>query len=63
MNHYIVKAIKGKRTVRRADTWTVISARRIYQRFTREFPGAVVQIYGPDNKTVPPVEEGIPRES
>ena len=54
MNHYAVKAIKGERIVRRVDAWTLPAARRIRQRLVREFPGALVQIYGPDNKTLSP---------
>ena len=61
MNKYTVKAInKNNRCVRRCDTWTVISARRIYQRLTRDFPSALVQIYGPDNKIVSPVKTSQP---
>ena len=35
--------------------------RNIYERLLSEFPGALVQIYGPDNKIVPPAEQGISR--
>src|SRR5271165_7191371 len=59
MNHYTVRAIKGKRCVRRVDSWTIVNARNIYERLLSEFPGALVQIYGPDNKIVPPAEQGI----
>jgi hypothetical protein len=48
MNHYTVRAIKGKRCVRRVDSWTIVNARNIYERLLSEFPGALVQIYGPD---------------
>jgi hypothetical protein len=61
MNHYTVRAIKGKRCVRRVDSWTIVNARNIYERLLSEFPGALVQIYGPDNKIVPPAEQGISR--
>ena len=47
MNHYTVRAIKGKRCVRRVDSWTIVNARNIYERLLSEFPGALVQIYGP----------------
>jgi hypothetical protein len=60
MNHYTVRAIKGKRCVRRVDSWTIVNARNIYERLLSEFPGALVQIYGPDNKIVPPAEQGFP---
>jgi len=59
MNHYTVRAIKGKGCVRRVDSWTIVNARNIYERLLSEFPGALVQIYGPDNKIVPPAEQGI----
>ena len=38
-------------------------ARKIYQCLAREFPAALVQIYGPDNKTVPPFNQGFSRWS
>jgi hypothetical protein len=60
MNHYTVRAIKGKRCVRRVDSWTIVNARNIYERLLSEFPGALVQIYGPDNKIVPAAEQGFP---
>ena len=63
MNHYTVRAIKGKRCVRRVDSWTIVNARNIYERLLSEFPGALVQIYGPDNKIVPPAEQGISRRA
>ena len=34
---------------------------KYYERLLSEFPGALVQIYGPDNKIVPPAEQGISR--
>jgi hypothetical protein len=61
MNHYTVRAIKGKRCVRRVDSWTIVNARNISERLLSEFPGALVQIYGRDNKIVPPAEQGISR--
>jgi hypothetical protein len=60
MNHYTVRAIKGKRCVRRVDSWTIVNARNIYERLLREFPGALVQIYGPDNKIVHLQSKGFP---
>jgi hypothetical protein len=63
MNHYSTKVYKDNRCVRRVDSWNVMDARKIYQRLVREFPGALVQIYGPDNKTVPPFDPGIFRGS
>jgi hypothetical protein len=59
MNHYSTKVYKDNRCVRRVDSWNVMDARKIYQRLVREFPGALVQIYGPDNKTVPPFDHSI----
>ena len=50
MNHYTVRAIKGKRCVRRVDSWTIVNARNIYERLLSEFPGALVQIYDPDKQ-------------
>lgn len=38
MNHYTVRAIKGKRCVRRVDSWTIVNARNIYERLLSEFP-------------------------
>jgi len=61
MNHYTIRAIKGKRCVRRVDSWTIVNARNIYERLLSEFPGALVQIYGPDSKILPPAEQGISR--
>lgn len=57
MTRYTVKAMKGSRCVRRADAWSVKSARQIWQRLARDFPEAVIVIYDKDNKTVPPMEE------
>jgi len=36
-----------------------MDARKIYHRLARAFPGALVQIYGPNDKTVPPFDPGI----
>ena len=60
MNHYTVRAIKGKRCVRRVDSWTIVNARNIYERLLSEFPGALVQIYGPHNKIVHLQSKGFP---
>jgi len=63
MKRYATKAYRDGKCVRHIDSWNVIAPSKVYQRSMRDFPGALVQIYGPDNKTVAPFDEGIFPES
>jgi hypothetical protein len=63
MKKYSTKAYRDNRCIRRVGSWNVMDARKAYARLALEFAGALVQIYGPGNKTVPPFDPGIFRGS
>ena len=53
MNHYVVRAIKGKRCVRRVDSWTIVKARNIYERLV------ILRVIGVDATVVSPAAKSI----
>ena len=63
MKKYSTKAYRDNRCIRRVGSWNVMDARKAYARLALEFTGALVQIYGPGNETVPPFDPGIFRGS